>query len=186
MFERFTEDARAAVLEAAEAAATTGSGRVGREHLLVGLVAAREPRLREAGFTSRAALLELLTQLARGGEADDAAALAAYGIDLAAIRELVERDLGADAWTAADPPPRRPGILGRLLGGSDRPPFSPGARKSLELGLREAMVDHSRQIGTTHLLRGLLRDPGQRTTVLIESVLPVQQLRQRVDESPAA
>lgn len=186
MFERFSDEARAAVLEAAEAAEATDSRRIGREHILVGLVAAREPRLREAGFTTQSLTALLLARRNRGSEADDAAALAAFGIDLDAIRERVERNLGPGAWAAGDPPARRPGLLGRLLGGSDRPPFSAGARKTLELGLREALVDRSRQITTTHLLRGLLRDPGPVATALIDSVLPVDQLRDRVAEPPAA
>ncbi|GMA22609.1 hypothetical protein GCM10025864_03680 [Luteimicrobium album] len=47
---------------------------------------------------------------------------------------------------------RRPGRVRRAR-------FTPDAKKSLELALREAVRLHDRQITSAHLLLGLLRDP---------------------------
>lgn len=111
------------------------------------------------------------------GRAADAEALRAIGIDLDAIREAVDREHGEGAWKAAGVERRRGsgGLLGRLLPESH--PFTSGVKKTLELGLREAMADRSRTITTTHLLRGLLRDPGATASALIETEGAVAKLR---------
>lgn len=185
MFERFTRDARAAVLEAAEAGTAAHAARIGPPHLLIGLAATGEPSLAQAGLTAPR-LRELLAALPQSTHAGDAEALSAIGVDLDKIRETVEETFGPGAWEKGDPARRRrPGWLARLVQ-SDRPPFSPGARKALELGLREALADGSREITTTHLLRGLLRDPGPEATALIEAILPVAELRAKVQRPPAA
>ena len=185
MFERFTRDARAAVLEAAEAGTAAHAARIGRSHLLIGLAASAEPSLVEAGLTAPR-LRQLLVTLPQSAHASDAEALSAIGVDLDKIRETVERTFGPDAWEKGDPARRRrPGWLARLVQ-ADRPPFSPGARKVLELGLREALLDRSSEITTTHLLRGLLRDPGPEASALIEAIPPVAELRDLVHRPPAA
>ena len=183
MFEGFTKDARAAVIAATSIAEENGTGWVGREHLLVGLASVEEPVLTAAGLTSAhlRAALPAVTQ-----QDPDADALAAIGIDLDAIREAVEQDLGPDAWKAAAPPrrPREGGLLGRLL--PSHRPFTSGARKSLELTLREALADGSKELTCTHMLRGLLRDPGPTATALIETKLSLAELRTRAKGSAAA
>lgn len=182
MFERFTKDARAAVLGAVSVAEETGTGWVGREHLLVGLAGVGAPVLDEAGLTRdhlRAALPAVL------GEDPDAEALAAIGINLDAIRDAVERDLGPDAWKAGGTRRRREGgVLGWLL--PSHRPFTSGARKTLELALREAIADGSKELSTAHVLRGLLRDPGPVATALIETKLPLAELRDRAKGSASA
>ena len=52
--------------------------------------------------------------------------------------------------------------------------------------MREALVDGSREITTTHLLRGLLRDPGPEATALVEAVLPLSKLRAMAQRPSAA
>lgn len=183
MFERFTKEARAAVLAAVTSAEAAGDGWVGREHLLVGLAAVGEPTLAEAGLT-RDGLQAALDAI--DAQDPDADALAAIGIDLDAIREAVQRDLGPDAWRAGTPRRRREGgLLGRLL--PSHRPFTSGARKTLELALREALREGSKELTTLHVLRGLLRDPGPAATALIETKLPLAELRHRASgEAPAA
>jgi hypothetical protein len=185
MFERFARDARAAVLEAAEAGTAAHAARIGRPHLLIGLAAGNEPSLVATGLTAPR-LRELLTTLPRSAHAADAEALSAIGVDLDKIRDSVETTFGPGSWERGDPARRRRrGWLERLVQ-ADRPPFTPGAKKVLELGLREALLEGSREITSTHLLRGLVRDPGPEATALIEAVLPLAQLRAKVQHPPAA
>lgn len=57
---------------------------------------------------------------------------------------------------------------GRTSGGSGHVPFSPDAKKVLELALREAIRSGDRRIGTEHILLGILRDsrsPGARILI---------------------
>jgi ATP-dependent Clp protease ATP-binding subunit ClpA len=84
----------------------------------------------------------LLLALIREGEGVGARALAATGITLEAAREKVLSMV-------------TPGAEEKVVG---RPPFTPRAKKVLELSLREAVrLDHN-YIGTEHLLLGLLRE----------------------------
>ena len=164
MLERFTTDARDAVVRARALAAERGDGTTGCHHLLIGLAAAGEPTLVGAGITA-ADLSRALGDLA-GGPEGDARALRAIGVDLASIRASVEATFGPDAWT--DAAPRRRGdrsLTERLLGRVSR--VTPAMRKSLELSLREAVADHARTISTTHVLRGILRAPGDAVPLIV-------------------
>lgn len=175
MFERFTKPARAAVLHAVASAEAENSSSVGSEHLLIGLAASDEPTLAGLGLTA-----ETLTS--RLAEDPDAAALSAIGVDLDAVRERVDANFGPQAWSDAQPKPRRArGLVGRLLG--DHRPFTAAAKKSLELALREALADSSREITGTHLLRGILRAPGDNLDRIVDAQT-LQELRDR--SRPAA
>jgi ATP-dependent Clp protease ATP-binding subunit ClpC len=84
----------------------------------------------------------LLLGLVREGEGVGARALEAAGITLEAAREKALSMV-------------KPGAEEKAVG---RPPFTPRAKKVLELSLREAVrLDHN-YIGTEHLLLGLLRE----------------------------
>jgi ATP-dependent Clp protease ATP-binding subunit ClpC len=69
-------------------------------------------------------------------------------------------------------------------------PFTPSAKKVLELGLREALSLHHDYIGTEHLLLGLIRErEGLGARLLTESGVDLLSLRMRVLDlvpSPAA
>jgi ATP-dependent Clp protease ATP-binding subunit ClpA len=67
-------------------------------------------------------------------------------------------------------------------------PFTPSAKKVLELGLREALSLHHDDIGTEHLLLGLIRErEGLGARLLTESGIDLLSLRLRVlDLVPAA
>jgi len=143
MFERFTREARAAVIGAQEEARNHGARQIGTTHLLTAL-------LRDGGTAS--------TVTAAGGDVPtltstpdhaglDAAALSAVGVDLTEVNAKAERLFG-------------PGALSRAARSPRQLPFTREAKKSLELALREAVRLQERTIGNRHLLLGLVRAAG--------------------------
>lgn len=155
MFERFTEAAREAVVQAQVRARELGHDSVGPEHLLLGVLAGTDGptarALREEGVdeaTVRAGLAARDEATTRA----DADALRAIGIDLDAVREQAEAAFGPSALQG--PTPRRGGLLQRLSG--PHLAFEPAARQSLELALRQAVAMRHRRIGAEHVLLGLL------------------------------
>jgi ATP-dependent Clp protease ATP-binding subunit ClpA len=147
MFERFTESAREAVVQAQEEARSLGHDYIGTEHLLLGAAAASGDAARvlaENGATPdalRAAVRAEIGESTLNGEA-----LASIGIDLEEIRRRVEAAFGEGALER-----RRPRRAGHV-------PFTPKAKKSLELALREAIAGGDKHVGSEHLVLGLLRD----------------------------
>ena len=128
---RFGGEAQRVVLNAIDAARRLGAEQIEPEHLLLALAA---------------------------GHADPAArALSEAGLDRAAIEQAIEQDLvaalavvgvPASVVAATPPKPRR-----------DRPGMSQPARDALEQAMREAARRGERQIGSGHLLLGLLAPP---------------------------
>jgi len=101
------------------------------------------------------------------GSGTAAAALRRAGIDQAAVRSAVER------------------IVGRgTPGPSGHRPFSPGAKKAMELALREAIRLHQDRIGTEHLLLGVIRGgEGVAAQVLVKDLgVDLNALRETVLE----
>ncbi|MGY2066148.1 Clp protease N-terminal domain-containing protein [Blastococcus sp. SYSU DS0619] len=150
MFERFTTEAREVVVGAQHQARELRHDRIGTEHLLLGLLA-------QQGTTSATVLArhgitraEVATDVVRfsGGQDLDAEALTSVGIDLDAVRSSVEAAFGPGALDG-------PGA-GRARGGHI--PFTPRAKKVLELALREALALKSRSISDAHILLGVLRE----------------------------
>lgn len=185
MFERFAGDARAAVTEAVDVATELAAREIGREHLLAGIAEYGPSAMVAAGLTREYLVTAIRAGVGSQGSGDREA-LAAIGIDLDAIRDRVEAELGAGAWDAAEPVTRpRSSALARLLL-RDHRPFSVGAKKALELALREALAEHAKEITVTHLLRGLLRDPGPVVEALVASRIELDELRERIARPPAA
>ncbi|MFG2103514.1 Clp protease N-terminal domain-containing protein [Micromonospora echinaurantiaca] len=184
MFERFTDRARTVVRQARDEARSEGERPVGTEHLLLALLADGDSLaarvLAEAGVRGDDLRERIHRHTATGatGLADaDAAALREIGIDLAAIVARIEESFGPDALREAAPPPRR-WWRRRYAGG----PFSPRAKKVLELSLREAIRLRHNHIGTEHILLGLLREGrGLAALVLTEAGLDLDDLRRRVE-----
>ncbi len=145
MFERFSKGAREVVERAQAEGRALGQERVGTAALLLS-VAAGEGRaarvLAEQGATREALL-------AQAAEAEiDGDALSAIGIDLEEIRRRAEASFG-------------PGALERGRRGRGKyAPFTPEAKKTLELALKEAVAAGDRKIGAEHVLLGLLREGG--------------------------
>jgi ATP-dependent Clp protease ATP-binding subunit ClpA len=209
VFERFTHSAREAVIDAQAEARRLEHRQIGTPHLLLALIESDAgDTLRSHGVTGEAVERELdalLSRDPRAGE-DDAEVLAALGIDLARIREAVEASFGPGALDRAldDEAAGPRGLLARLTGGrlgssglprdevaalrrpARRPsthlPFSPAAKKSLELALREAIRLGDRSIDADHLVLGLLRGgDGAAAVVLSALVVDVGAIRTAIE-----
>jgi ATP-dependent Clp protease ATP-binding subunit ClpC len=108
----------------------------------------------------------ILLGLAREGEGIGGQALQLLGISLEAVREEVAETIGVPLSPPTEPPP-----------------FTPRAKKVLELSLREALARHHNYIGTEHLLLGLIRDgEGVACTVLVQLGADLPRVRRTVIE----
>jgi ATP-dependent Clp protease ATP-binding subunit ClpA len=170
MFEKFSHEARAAVVSAQSDARELGANQIGPEHVLLGTLSNAEPGLRAVldarGITAdgvRTALAARTSEPPLG--ADDAQALRSIGIDLDAVQASIAENFGPQAWDRAEPEAKR-GMLGRLLG-SGHIPFTGPAKKTLELALREAIYRKDREITSVYLLLGILRGADQATVDLL-------------------
>jgi ATP-dependent Clp protease ATP-binding subunit ClpA len=178
MFERFTHDARAVVTHAQEEAARLHHGRIGTEHLLLGLLG-RSGTPTGAVLARHGLSRETVAASVEGhvGSCDlDADALTTLGIDLDAVREKVEATFGPGALDVTGT--RRGGGRGGHI------PFSPRAKKVLELSLREAIALKHRTITDGHIALGLLREgEGLAMKVLADLGVDAQALRRDVRTS---
>ncbi|GAA2450462.1 Clp protease N-terminal domain-containing protein [Streptomyces macrosporus] len=174
MFERFTRQARAAVVGAQQEARGLGHDWIGTEHLLIALL--RRPdepgaaTLARLGLDAESARTAVERMTGRGGDGvgeEDAEALRALGIDLEEVRRRAEGAFGPGALDRVpEPPDERRGLRSVLpfrRGGRNRRrgqghiPFTPRAKKALELALREALALKDRHVGCEHVVLGLLR-----------------------------
>ena len=182
MFERFTDDARRAVVLAQEEAVTLRHGWIGTEHVLLGVLRAGGGGARLlAGFGVGADDVReaVVRAVGRGDDGIDPDALATLGIDLDAVRERVERSFGPGALS-------RRGRC-RRGGTSPRVPFCARAKKALELTLREALSLGQRDLRTEHLVLGLLREgDGVAARVLAERGVTLAAARAKVAARDAA
>jgi ATP-dependent Clp protease ATP-binding subunit ClpA len=106
----------------------------------------------------------LLLGLIREGEGTAAKTLHALDVDLAAVRQDVETIVGRGQQPA-------PGHI----------PFTPRAKRSLELALREMVQLGHTYIGTEHLLLGLIREgSGVAAQVLRQRGVELNTVRQEV------
>lgn len=143
MFERFTDEARRAVVMAQEEARELRADQIQPVHLLLALTrdaGTAGDVLRAAGVDHSAAG----DVLSRSGGDLDAEALAAVGIDVESVRAAAEAAFG-------------PGALQR--GGSWRSghiPFALGSKRALEESLRAALSRKDRRIQSRHVLAGVL------------------------------
>ena len=181
MFERFSGEARSAVAQAQEHARRLGHRYIGCEHLLLAAASTAEPAsaaLREHGVTPAGVETEIVRMVGLGRAADlfsasDREALASIGIDLDVVRARIEATFGPDAFTRGGPDAcrSRPAVrknpvalLRRARRGghhqhpapSGHIPFTPRAKKSLLLSLREAEARHDNYIGIEHLTLALV------------------------------
>jgi ATP-dependent Clp protease ATP-binding subunit ClpC len=109
----------------------------------------------------------ILLGLIHEGEGVAAKALDTLGITLEAVREKVEEAIG---MTGATP--------------SGSPPFTPRAKKVLELSLREALQLGHSYIGTEHMLLGLVREgDGVAAQVLVSLGADLGRVRQQVTQT---
>jgi len=183
MFERFTADARAVVVGAQEEARSLRHRHIGTEHLLLALVrldqTAAATLLRESGLDHDRVRAEVTRLVSSGGLGElDAAALEAIGIDLGAVRAKLEESFGPGVLDG-EPPAQRRGMFRRKAGGGHIP-FTPRAKKVLELSLREAIALRGNEIRAEHLLLGLLREgQGLAAKVIADAGVDAADLRSR-------
>ncbi len=161
MFERFTEPVRAVVVDAQLHARRLGHGYLGCEHLLLAVASSDQPAgkiLRDAGVTPSAVEAVMLRLVGGPPGALDRDALAAIGIDLDVIRAKVEPIFGPNALIPRARPSRRRWRRRRSCDAGpnySHLPFTPRAKKCLQLSLREASELHSSHIGVEHLALAL-------------------------------
>ena len=106
----------------------------------------------------------ILLGLIHEGEGVAAKALESMDISLAAVREKVQEDIGQGQQNP-------PGHI----------PFTPRAKKVLELSLREALQLGHNYIGTEHILLGLIREgEGVAAQVLVKLGADLNRVRQTV------
>jgi ATP-dependent Clp protease ATP-binding subunit ClpC len=106
----------------------------------------------------------ILLGLIREGEGVAARALESLGISLEVVRQQVEEIIGRGQQAA-------PGHI----------PFTPRAKKVLELSLREANAPGHDYIGTEHILLGLIREgSGVAAQVLVKLGADLNRVRQQV------
>lgn len=182
MFERFTTAARQAVIRAKHEADEQGGGLIGTQHLLLALTSPEAgvayQVLQAAGLDERrvrADTVRLVGTPTRVLDEEDAAALRAIGIDLDSVLARIEESFGPDALRVPPETPR-----GELLRRRPRrvSRFTPRARKTVELALREAIRLHERHLGTEHLLLGLIREgEGLGARILVDNGIGLDDLR---------
>jgi ATP-dependent Clp protease ATP-binding subunit ClpA len=197
MFERFTAEARALVVGAQEQARALAHPYIGTEHLLLALLATGDGAselLRERGVTvevARATIEQYVGRPQGWLSPADAEALRAIGIDLDEVRRRLSENFGPDPLCMPpEQPVRRRFGLRRIRRGSGPPrpgahiPFTPRAKKVLELSLREALRLKHRSIGTEHILLGLIREgEGLAALVLTKAKIDLADLRRAVEIS---
>lgn len=172
MFERFTTDARSAVVEAQGHARRRGDRRIGCEHLLLAVSGSTTPVgdvLRGYGITAAAieATLDLRRHAAPFQDIDEQA-LAAIGIDLGRVRACVEEALGSRAGDQADPDAAGPRSRFRRRGATRaHVPFDKQAKTCLEESLRHALAAQDRNLGIEYLALALTAS----TSAVIHQIL---------------
>ncbi|MER7788064.1 Clp protease N-terminal domain-containing protein [Streptomyces sp. NPDC097640] len=183
MFERFTTSAREVVRGAVKYAdddggGGTGGGTVGEAELLLALLdrtgTPAADVLTALGAAGRRAAIErdLAAVRRRGGiSAEDAKALAGFGIDVEEVVARVEGVHGAGALAGPAVPPRR---RGRPL----RRPFTREAKSVLERSLRMSVGRGDKHIGDEHLLLALTARPGLAAHVLADHGVTYIQVEQ--------
>jgi hypothetical protein len=182
VFERFTRDARTVVVSTQDVCRSLGVDEVRPVHLLLALTeddsSAREV-LTAHGLTPDAVSTAIgAPRFAPSAplDEDDAAALRSLGIDLDAIREAVDQQFGDGALEAAAAAEGEAGADGRAddgdlaqrrLGRGRHVRFGRGAKKVLELSLREAVREHSREIRSEHIALAVLRTDDDAVRMLL-------------------
>jgi ATP-dependent Clp protease ATP-binding subunit ClpA len=173
MFERFTRHARVAVVLAQEEARELRTRETAPQHLLLGILQSAGNDLSSVlsgyGLTADAVRARLIEAAPKTDE--EAEALRAIGIDLAAVRDSVARTFGPDAFdNALSQSGRRRRRRGHI-------PFTRPAKKTLEYAVREALVHKDNEIGCEHLLLGILRSGDKEALGLITEHVYTAQLR---------
>jgi ATP-dependent Clp protease ATP-binding subunit ClpC len=147
VFDKFTDLAKRSIVLSQDEAISLGHDFIGTEHLLLGLIGVREgiagQILSERGVTADRVRGQAVRMLEAAGVPATGAraateALASIGIDVDEIRRRAEENFGP----------------GRFY--FPRPAYTPEAKKALQYTLREAVALGHDDIGTEHMLLGLI------------------------------
>lgn len=175
MFERFTREARDAVVTAQAEARRLGDAHIGTEHLVLALAQAPAdtpaPELLASLGVTAADCERHLSRIV-GGEGLDGDAMRAVGIDLDEITRRTEAQFGPGALDA-DEPDRG----GRRRTRRTHLPFSQEAKQALELALREALSLQDKEINGTHVLLGTVRAGGLGLRILEAQGVSAERIR---------
>lgn len=177
MFERFTDRARRVVVLAQEEARDRRADAIRAEHLLAALYRVPDNlalTVLEAHSVDAEGVRADVDALRDGLGPADAQALATLGIDLDEVRRQVEDAFGEGALD-------RPRGRGRRWF-AGHIPFDRGAKKVLELALREALRMGHGYIGCEHVLLGLLNSGGAAQTILVARGARLDSARVIVEE----
>ena len=175
MFERFTRNARAVVVDAQRIAVRVGAPEVRPAHLFESLAATDDvlamhvlAQLGAPGDEVREVVRGLTSRYSDGLDADDAEALKLLGIDLDDVISRIDRDLrGGEAPIA-----------------KSHKRFGRDSKKVLELSLREALQLGDSFIGTEHVLLGILRQGDKVALETLEAFdITVADVRRAVGEA---
>jgi len=178
MFERFTRDARAAIVMAQEEARGMRHGHIGTEHVMLGILyvdggGPGERALGELGVDVDRLRAYVAAQGAEREDELDAEALASVGIDLEEVRRATEQAFGPGALDR----PQRPWQSGHI-------PFDQHAKKTLELAIREALHRGDKEISDAHVLLGIVRgEPNPATRALKSFGVEPAALREAVERA---
>lgn len=153
---RLSEESRAVIVDAVERARREGTCEAGVEHLLAAVLAHRDGRSLLAGAESGPGADDLLAEVRegrrRGGLSTvDVDALAEMGVDVSALVERVEAELGEGALDVT---------RSRRLPASRGPSISEEFNAALSAADRQARAHDERRLTVAHLLLGLLTQPG--------------------------
>jgi ATP-dependent Clp protease ATP-binding subunit ClpA len=184
MFERFSAQARETVVQAREQAHLLHHGYIGCEHLLLALSGGHGTpaagALAAFGLHTAALRARVIEVVGPGDAGLDADALASLGIDLDAVRRATEANFGRGALDRGTYQRGRPCAGGRI-------PFTPRAKKALELALRAAARSGDREISTGHLLLGVIEQHDNAALRVLEAAeVPARALRQEVADRMAS
>ncbi|MEP7032980.1 MAG: Clp protease N-terminal domain-containing protein [Actinomycetota bacterium] len=190
MFEHFTERARGTVVFAQEEARVLHHSSIGTEHLLLGLLrdnaSVGHKALDRLGVRFDDVRSEVVRVVGEGPPGplgdEDEEALRAIGIDLNEVRRRIEETFGEGALEWIRPAGRR-GRRKRCVPSPGRIPFTPRAKKVLQLALRESRSLRHDYIGTEHILLGIVRErEGLAAGMLAERDVSDQRVRTVVSE----
>lgn len=164
MFERFTRDARVAVVGAQEFARETEASRIEPSHVFLGVLDSADGALRailaDEGYTVDSVRADMAATLVLGDA--DAQALESIGIDLDAVRASLEASFGEGALDR--PTENARGWFAKRTGNIA---FARASKKALEFSLREAIARKDSEIRCEHLLLGLIRGADDSFTALV-------------------
>jgi ATP-dependent Clp protease ATP-binding subunit ClpA len=175
MFERFTDEARTTVRLAQEEARRLRHPYIGTEHLLIAMaVVGHGPAaeaLREHDVTADDLRRRVIATVGPPEDALDPDALATLGIDLEIVRQVTEASFGPGALDSRSQKAAKSGHI----------PFAKRSKKVLELSLRESLRLGHKDIGTGHMLLGLLREgEGLAAQILVARGVNLTDLRDDV------